>query len=157
MSSNNKNRLLNISEKDLSALEENLPPCTVLRIDSLVFTDDRGTITDLRVTPDYSITHITFNKDSIRGNHWHNKTKQIDVILKGKLLSRKTIINPLPHETGLSEAILEAGMEAVHWPTEKHAYKALEDSEMISICFGVRKGTDYEKDTFRLEGKDKLI
>lgn len=124
---------------------------------SNTFKDNRGTITDLSVTPEYSITHITFKKGAVRGNHWHNNTKQIDIVLKGKLFARKTIINPLPHENGLSEAILEAGTEVVHWPTEKHAYKALKDSEIISVCFGVRKGTDYEKDTFRLKGKDKLI
>lgn len=121
------------------------------------FTDERGTITDLMVTPEYSVTHITFKKGAVRGNHWHNDTKQIDVLLKGKLFARKAILNPKEYETGIAEATIEAGTEIVHWPTEKHAYKALEDSEMISICFGVRKGEDYEKDTFRLSEEDKLI
>jgi quercetin dioxygenase-like cupin family protein len=115
------------------------------------FKDERGTITDLLVTPEYSITHITFNKGVVRGNHYHEHTKQIDVVLKGKLQGKKTIINHTEYETGISEAILEAGNEAVHWPTEQHAYKALEYSEIISICFGVRKGADYEKDVVRLE------
>lgn len=121
------------------------------------FIDERGTITDLIVTPDYSVTHITFEPGAIRGNHYHEHTKQIDIVLKGKLFGRKTIIDPKEYETGLAEGTFEAGHEIVHWPTERHAYQALEYSEIISVCRGIRKGADYEKDVIRLEGKDKLI
>lgn len=121
------------------------------------FTDERGTITDVMVTPDYSITHITFKKGAVRGNHYHNHTKQVDVVLKGRLYAKKTVLDPHDHETGIAEATLGVGSETVHYPTEAHAYKALEDSEMLSICFGVRRGTDYEKDVIRLTGDDKLL
>lgn len=111
------------------------------------FTDKRGKITDLIVTPQYSITHITFNNGAIRGNHYHKKTTQHDLILKGKLMFAGE---------GYTE-IVEKGDWRTHTPGSKHAYKSYGKSEMISICFGVRKGKNYEKDTYRLEGKDKLI
>lgn len=104
------------------------------------------------VTDDYSVTYITFKKDAVRGNHYHKETKQVDVVLKGTLLGRKTTIPHNPEtELPLAEATLGPGSESVHWPTEAHAYKALEDSEIISICFGKRRGEHYEEDTFRLE------
>src|ERR1035437_3899753 len=105
------------------------------------FTDERGTITDLLVTPDYSVTHITFTKGAVRGNHYHEQTIQRDFILKGKLTFAKD---------DEIEEVYKHGVITI-LPGKKHAYKALEDSEMISICFGIRKGTDYEKDTIRLE------
>lgn len=111
------------------------------------FTDKRGTITDLMVTPEYSVTHITFKKGAIRGNHYHKKTLQRDVILKGQL---KCV-------TSLDTFVVGTGQVIEHPAGVAHAYKAMKDSEIISICYGLRKGTDYEKDTYRLEGKDKLI
>jgi len=105
------------------------------------FTDKRGTITDLLVTDDYSITHITFTKDAVRGNHRHAMTKQVDFILKGRL-------NCAQDDT---KNIVKKGDVIVHPANVNHAYKALQDSSMVSICFGVRKGTDYEKDVIRLK------
>lgn len=121
---------------------------TLTHMSSKTFTDERGTITDLIVTPDYSITHITFNEGAIRGNHYHNETRQVDVLLKGKLLCSRN---------GNEFIVSMQGEQIVHNAGEKHAYKALEYSEISSICWGTRKGADYEKDVIRLEDKDKLI
>jgi quercetin dioxygenase-like cupin family protein len=106
------------------------------------FTDNRGTIKDLLVTPDYSITHITFNEGAVRGNHYHNETRQIDVLLKGKLLCSRN---------GNEFISTMEGEQIIHNPKDSHAYKALDYSEILSICWGVRKGADYEKDVVRLE------
>ncbi len=104
-------------------------------------TDSRGTIKDLLVTPEYSITHITFRKGAVRGNHYHEKTTQVDFVLKGRLVIS---LNGKEQEVSKgSQITIPQGM--------KHAYKALENSATLSICFGVRKGKDYEKDTIRLE------
>lgn len=113
------------------------------------FSDSRGTITDLLVTPDYSITHITFKRGAVRGNHFHKKTNQIDILLKGKLHCKKQ--NKKMIQT--FEWDIVSNHEVLHEAGEPHAYKALEDSEIVSLCFGLRKGADYEKDTFRLEKK----
>jgi len=105
------------------------------------FTDERGTITDLIVTPDYSITHITFTEGAVRGNHYHKQTVQKDFILKGSLVCAQND----------TQDVVKEGDYVLHEANDTHAYKALEYSEMISICYGVRKGADYEKDVFRLE------
>lgn len=111
-------------------------------------TDERGIIRDLFVTDDYSITHITFNEGAVRGNHYHLETRQVDVLLKGKLLCSRN-----------GNEFIEAniGEKIVHNKGEKHAYKALEDSEIVSMCFGKRRGEHYEEDTFRLPENEKLI
>lgn len=115
--------------------------------------DERGIIEDILVTNTYSITRITFKKGAIRGNHYHNHTLQTDIVVSGKLLAVHLIgKNKIKNETALVE-----GDTLTHEPTEAHAYKALKDSEMISICIGKRKGKDYEKDTFKLDGRKHLI
>ncbi len=110
-------------------------------------TDDRGEIKDLIVTDTYSVTSISFVKDAVRGNHYHKETTQADTILKGKLLCFQDD----------NSRVVNVGDIVVHYPNQKHAYKALEDSEMISICVGKRRGEHYEEDTFRLEGNEKLV
>jgi len=106
------------------------------------FTDERGTITDLMSNETCSVTHITFTKDAVRGNHYHEHTRQIDILLSGKLLCSR---NGNEFIEGIQ------GSQIIHNANDRHAYKAIEDSEILSICFGVRKGVDYEKDVIRLE------
>lgn len=103
--------------------------------------DKRGVIEDLYVGKDYSITRITFKKGAVRGNHYHKKTIQYDIITDGKLRAYR----------GDYPFTVEKEFTLVHLPNEPHAYKALKDSEMISICIGKRIGKNYEKDTYRLE------
>jgi quercetin dioxygenase-like cupin family protein len=109
------------------------------------YTDSRGTITDLLVTPEYAVTQVTFTNGAVRGNHYHKETKQIDVITYGKLLCRSKegkIVN---------ERIVQKGDVLIHNPNVAHAYKALESAELVTTCIGPRKGEDYEIDTFKLE------
>lgn len=110
-------------------------------------TDERGFIDDLLVTEKGAVTHITFTKGAVRGNHYHKKTVQADFILEGKLLCA----------TQYGEVELNAGDFMVHQPLTKHAYKALEDSVMVTCAYGPRKGEDYSVDTFRLNDDAKLL
>jgi quercetin dioxygenase-like cupin family protein len=112
-------------------------------------TDERGTIKDLLVTEKSSVTHVTFKKGAVRGNHYHKKTIQHDIVLKGRL---KCV-----YETDYSKysTVVTEGEQITHHPGVPHAYKALENSEIVSICYGVRVGEDYKKDTFKL--KSRLI
>jgi len=103
--------------------------------------DERGTITDLLVTTDMSVTEITFTEGAIRGNHYHKATKQIDYVVKGKLVVK----------TDVDTKLLFEGDSITHESGTPHAYQALVPCKIISICFGVRKGDDYSKDTFNLE------
>ena len=107
--------------------------------------DKRGVIEDLYVGKDFSVTRITFKKGAVRGNHYHKKTKQCDFIISGWL-----------EVYGDGYKALACPGEVVSMDKNKpHAYRALEDSEMISICIGKRIGKNYEKDTFRL--KEPLV
>ena len=115
------------------------------------FEDERGIIEDLKVGKDWSVTYISFKKGAVRGNHFHKETRQFDQLLSGRLL--------VVHENGNDKMQKEivAGEIVGHFPNDKHAYKALEDSEMISMCFGKRVGENYEEDTFRLLESEKLL
>lgn len=115
------------------------------------FEDERGIIEDLKVGKDWSVTYISFKKGAVRANHYHKNTEQRDYIISGKLEARAVY--------GKSDKTYEmnTGDTITLKPNVKHAYKALEDSEMISICHGVRIGENYEEDTFRLSPEEKLL
>ena len=106
-----------------------------------MYKDKRGTINDLAVGNDWSVTYITFKKGAVRGNHYHKETIQHDIVLKGSLLCKKG------HETGFPKKGDLIHIEA----NIPHAYEALEDSEIVSICFGKRIGDNYYKDTYVLQ------
>jgi len=103
--------------------------------------DERGLIEDLKVGKDWSVTYITFKKGAVRGNHYHKETVQKDYILSGSVELH------MPN----SYRVLEAGESFTLGAGIVHAYKAQEDSEMLSICRGKRIGENYEEDTFRVE------
>jgi len=90
------------------------------------------------VGKDFSITHITFKKGAVRGNHFHRLTTQTDIILSGRLVDE------------CREDWIRGEVREIN-PGEEHAYKASRDSEMISICFGKRIGSNYSKDTYALQ------
>ena len=115
------------------------------------FEDERGIIEDLKVGKDWSVTYITFKKGAVRGNHYHKKTIQYDFIASGKLRCEMVV-------NGKREVLIaNTGDMIEHVPGNAHAYEAIEDSEMISTCHGVRIGENYEEDTFRLSHEEKLL
>ncbi|MFA6339061.1 MAG: hypothetical protein WCW87_03320 [Candidatus Paceibacterota bacterium] len=117
------------------------------------FEDDRGVIRDIFSHTEIDAgTFITCAKDSIRGNHYHEKTMQYDYILSGSF----TVYSQKEKGATIEEAKVETGDFITHPFPCRHAYKALEDSSMISFTFGPRQGEEYEKDTIRLEGEDKI-
>ncbi len=116
--------------------------------------DERGIIKDILThTPFDAITFIISKKGAVRGNHYHKKTFQYDYVLKGSMLC--------VYQEGATgkkqKKVIKEGDLAFHPPHQRHSYKAMEDTEFISITHGPRNGKDYEKDVFRLEGKEKLI
>jgi quercetin dioxygenase-like cupin family protein len=110
------------------------------------FIDNRGSITDLVVGEITSITHISFTKNAVRGNHFHKLTTQWKYILNGSLL-----MVTLDLENKPIEIIGKAGDLFVSYPGEPHAMKAIEPSEMIVITSGPRAGDNYHDDTFKLQ------
>ncbi|TSD02440.1 MAG: cupin 2 conserved barrel domain protein [Parcubacteria group bacterium Athens0714_24] len=118
------------------------------------FKDDRGIIRDIMShTFVDAMTYITFTENAIRGNHYHKKTMQYDYIISGKLICRTRE----DENKEIEEVVVEAGDLIIHQYPFWHAYKALEDSVMISSTNGPRQGDQYEDDTFRLTDEQKLF
>lgn len=112
------------------------------------FKDKRGEIRDLFVGLTFDAgTLITCNKGSVRANHYHKKTVQLDYVLKGSFTFywRKGL------KGRVSKKVLKAGDVIVFAPGECHALKAREYAELLSFTHGPRKGKDYDSDTFRLD------
>ncbi len=116
-------------------------------------TDERGTITDVLTDEQIEhVNHITFKKGAVRGNHYHKKSIHYDYIVKGAL----EVYTRLPWEP-VKKRVVKAGDLIFTAPNEWHAVKALEDSEIMVFTRGPRGGRNYEGDTYRLEGNEKLV
>ena len=115
-------------------------------INKITHRDKRGIIIDLLERKKInSITFITQKKGMVRGNHYHKKTIQWNYLLKGKieLFTKKK-------NNKLKKIILIKGDMAETSKNEKHAIRAIKDSEFLVFTQGPRGGKNYEKDTFRL-------
>ncbi len=111
------------------------------------FKDDRGEIIDILTQESVQyVTLIRSAKGATRGNHYHNKTVQYVYVLEGKI----KLLSQMP-EGPVVPVVLEPGNLAVNVPTERHSMIALEDTVFLVFTRGIRGGTDYEKDTYRLE------
>ncbi len=116
-------------------------------------TDNRGTITDVLTDEQIEhVNHITFKKGSVRGNHYHKRSIHYDYVTKGLL----EVYTRLPWEP-VKKRVVKAGELIFTAPNERHAVKALRDSEIMVFTRGPRGGKNYEVDTYRLEGNDKLV
>jgi quercetin dioxygenase-like cupin family protein len=104
--------------------------------------DKRGIIKDLLIGVDIdAVTYVTFNKGALRGNHYHKDTIQYDYLLEGQL--------KMATDKGIE--IIKENTLIVHPKGVPHAYKALKKSILITMTKGVRKGTDYSLDTYKLD------
>jgi hypothetical protein len=110
------------------------------------FEDARGAITDVLVNePIQYVTLITQAQGTTRGNHYHKETIQWNYLLSGKV----KLLTRVGDEPVVA-TILDVGDLAMTDKEECHAIEALEDSVFLVFTRGVRGGTDYEKDTYRL-------
>ncbi len=106
------------------------------------FEDHRGIIQDL-LGPIDCVTSILTYKGAIRGNHYHRLTTQWTIILSGKLLV-------VTEKDGARvEHVYGTGDMCCDPPSTPHAWKALEDTEVLVFTRGPRSGEDYETDTYR--------
>lgn len=111
------------------------------------FEDKRGKIIDLLEGESVNaITLVTFKKDAIRGNHWHQETIQWNYLISGKI----KLITQKPNEK-MVETIMMPGDFTVTYPNDRHALFGLEDSEVMVFTKGPRGGKEYETDTYRLD------
>lgn len=114
------------------------------------FEDSRGSIQDLLGHVD-AVTEICTRKDSVRGNHVHEQTTQWTYVVSGRMLVASKPDGVLQtYECGTGALVCEpAGIP--------HAWKALEDTVVLVFTQGPRSGADYESDTLRLTGDEKLL
>ena len=113
------------------------------------FEDERGAIFDL--LDDENILHIgviTCTKGAVRGNHYHNKAKQFNYILKGKF---EFVTRGIDESDPVKTVIVEEG-DFVSIPTHLiHTFVALEDGEFMDFNTESRSGDGYESDTVRIK------
>ena len=119
--------------------------------------DNRGEIIDLFThEPKDHCSIVTFNKNAIRGNHFHKKSIQSAYILEGKFKIYHVKINENTSYDSKQIQELEASSRdfITHEEYEAHAYKCLSDKgTLLVFTNGVRGGKYYEDDTFRLVKK----
>lgn len=116
------------------------------------FEDERGVIQDI-LGPVDAVTTIFTHKGAIRGNHVHHHTTQWTYIASGLLM----ICTRAPHEEALTYKAYKPGELACEKPGVHHAWKALEDTTVVVFSKGPRSGGNYESDTIRLRGDNRLI
>ena len=115
------------------------------------FKDKRGIIVDLiEKTQINAITYITQKKNTVRGNHFHKKTIQWNYILSGKV-----ILVTKKGKGKKIKKIMKKGDLILTEKNEKHAIKALVNSEMLVFTKGPRGGKEHESDTYKLT--DNLV
>jgi quercetin dioxygenase-like cupin family protein len=109
--------------------------------------DHRGCITDLISDDDINaVTLITFKKGAVRANHYHERTIQWNYVISGEIL----LVTQVPGAEK-KERALKKGDFAVTREGERHALQGVTDAEVLILTKGPRAGTQYEKDTFRME------
>lgn len=121
------------------------------------FQDKRGKIIDVFVSsPKDHCTIVTFNKGSVRGNHFHKKSCQYTLVIDGKLLLVSQKVDKNGELFGkIKKEILKENSLVVHKQNHAHAMKALKKSKILAFADGLRGGKNYSNDTFGT--KKKLI
>lgn len=117
--------------------------------------DKRGKIIDIFINkPKDHCTLVTFNKNAVRGNHYHKKSTQYSFIISGKLILMTAKVSRNGKLLSkVKKEIVKANNFITHKPFYAHAFKALTKSNLLALANGKRGGKNYENDTFRLEKK----
>ena len=118
------------------------------------FVDERGFIRDLltNVALD-SVTLLHTRDGTVRGNHWHDETIQWTYVVKGSLLVRTRERGKI----SVTADVAKTGDLFMSPAGEEHAWKALEDTDVLVFTTGPRSGDNYESDTHRLSNEERLI
>ena len=111
--------------------------------------DERGIISDIFFNS--NINHVAFIKtepNKIRGNHYHKQTTQHILVTKGSL---EYWYKNLDDNQDSKFLLAKEGDIVSTPPFEIHALRILDSgNEFIVFSEGLRGGSDYEKDTFRV-------
>lgn len=122
------------------------------------FEDERGKIADIFYKANIDHVAIIHSEPNVmRGNHYHKESTQHMLITKGSL---EYWYKPIDSDEPPKVKILRVGDFVSTPPYELHALVIREDgNEFVVFSEGVRGGSDYESDTFRVEcfvPEDKL-
>ena len=109
------------------------------------FADQRGEIFDLVEEQIDSISRITFQPNSIRGNHVHFETTQWTFVTEGSL-EVFTVTDGITNSRLFSK-----GDFFVSKPGEPHAMKSVGIAEILVFTQGPRSGKNYQSDTFPIK------
>ena len=120
-----------------------------------VFADERGEIYDIFTRePKDHCSLITFNKDSVRGDHFHKKSIQSAFILDGifKIYDAKVDVNGKFDKKNIRIYEVKKNCYITHNAYEAHTYTCLSKTgSIIVFTTGIRGGRFYEDDTYRLK------
>jgi len=116
------------------------------------FEDERGVIQDMLTEPVDAVTRIFTVAGAVRGNHVHHKTTQWTYVTWGRMLvvTRSTNGTLLERTFGPGDMFCEL-------PGVAHAWKALDDTQVLVFTRGPRSGENYESDVVRLAPGERLI
>ena len=106
--------------------------------------DERGEIIDIfSKEPKEHCTIVTFNKDAVRGNHYHKKSVQSAYVLNGKfkIFSVKVDNNSNFNSSEIEEIDVSEGFYVTHKEFEAHTYKCISQKGRLLVftCFGEPK------------------
>ena len=112
--------------------------------------DERGRISDiLYQTPIEHVAIIESDQGGlIRGNHYHKQTTQHIFVTKGSL---RYWYQPLDKSHEVRSIVVREYDLVSTGPYEIHALEILEANQFIVFSHGLRGGSDYEADTFRVD------
>ena len=115
--------------------------------------DDRGTIRDIFVSsPKDHCSIITFAPNAVRANHFHKESTQYTYVIEGEILMATRVVDEKGEPAGeIEQVVIGPGDLVTHPPYHAHAFRALKASTILAFADGVRGGSDYESDVFRLK------
>lgn len=113
------------------------------------FEDERGKIADIFFKKNIDHVAIIHSEPNImRGNHYHKQSTQHMLITKGSL---EYWHKPVGSDEPPKMKLMEVGDLVSTPPYELHTLIIRDDgNEFIVFSEGVRGGSDYESDTFRV-------
>jgi len=115
--------------------------------------DARGTIRDIFVSsPKDHCSIITFTPNAVRANHFHKESTQYTYVVEGEIVMATRQVDENGDPVGeIERTTLRAGDLATHPPYHAHAFRALVHSTILAFADGIRGGSEYESDVFRLK------
>ncbi|MBI5713651.1 MAG: hypothetical protein HZC38_09550 [Chloroflexi bacterium] len=112
--------------------------------------DERGQISDILYKT--NIQHAAIIESTragiIRGNHYHKETTQHIFVTKGAL---RYWYQPFDKSEAIKSVVVQEYEMVSTPPYEVHALEILAPNQFIVFSDGLRGGSDYESDTFRVE------